>query len=62
MTYNCAFTLGFSVPNCPNADGTGLTKQQFYNAISKRIADLYALDEFYEACGEAYDAYEEADD
>jgi|GEM_PF-1310887 len=59
-TYNHAFDIGFSVAGCTSEDAEQVSASELRKALLLRLADLDD-DEMLEACGAAFDSYEEDD-
>ncbi len=59
MTYNHAYTVGFSVSGSKDETGKDVTQQQMAIALLRRIADLLENNEMYESVGLPFDTYEE---
>lgn len=57
--YNHAFTIAFSVNS--NFDGRSVPKEELIEALERRVRDLKSSGEIEEACGIAYDTYENDD-
>ncbi len=48
-TYDCLFTIGFSIQGCEKPDGEGLDGDDFGRAIARRVRDISSHGEWLEA-------------